>query len=606
MDAVQKEVLTFKRCEPKKCINASHMVGVFEILQSLRKDEVLCDIRIETNDGTIIFGHKVVLVSASPYFRAVFISFEETNKDLILISELDSPVLQLLVNYIYTGEIMVTEENVKVLLSAANFLQLDYVKSVCVEFLQSQLNPSNCLGIKAFADLHNCTELFSSSEAYIKKQFLEIVKYDEFLSLTSVEVIKLISADNLFVPLEEKALCSFYQCSQFYKASHSSLLISKNKVFECVTNWVKHKLECRNIFLPELMVHVRLSLVSKQFILEKVVDEPLIKNSPKCKDYVSEALYFHLYKSVHPFTNLQTIWNKPRQFGDLQKAILVLGWSGSMKKSSLNWYDIETDKWQCVLSMREGCRPSHLASIAEQFIFAVGSYKSKSHSVQMLDLSSQTPYWVRMPDMLVGRTHFRVCVLGNCVYVVGGSSNSAEVFDVSIEEWRMVSSMSATRSNFGIGVLNNLIYVVGGYDGSSCQHCKSVECYDPSLDTWILVAEMSRCRSSVGIGILDGVMYAIGGNNGSTYLKSVEAYTSNTGVWTTIADMNLERYNPVVALDGLLYVMGGLDKVKNILDSVEMYNPSIDTWKLMENTINFTDEMDAAIVVDRPPHFVSD
>ncbi|XP_022170916.1 ring canal kelch homolog isoform X5 [Myzus persicae] len=491
MDAVQKEVLTFKRCEPKKCINASHMVGVFEILQSLRKDEVLCDIRIETNDGTIIFGHKVVLVSASPYFRAVFISFEETNKDLILISELDSPVLQLLVNYIYTGEIMVTEENVK--------------------------------------------------------------------------------------------------------------------VFECVTNWVKHKLECRNIFLPELMVHVRLSLVSKQFILEKVVDEPLIKNSPKCKDYVSEALYFHLYKSVHPFTNLQTIWNKPRQFGDLQKAILVLGWSGSMKKSSLNWYDIETDKWQCVLSMREGCRPSHLASIAEQFIFAVGSYKSKSHSVQMLDLSSQTPYWVRMPDMLVGRTHFRVCVLGNCVYVVGGSSNSAEVFDVSIEEWRMVSSMSATRSNFGIGVLNNLIYVVGGYDGSSCQHCKSVECYDPSLDTWILVAEMSRCRSSVGIGILDGVMYAIGGNNGSTYLKSVEAYTSNTGVWTTIADMNLERYNPVVvALDGLLYVMGGLDKVKNILDSVEMYNPSIDTWKLMENTINFTDEMDAAIVVDRPPHFVSD
>lgn len=100
------------------------------------------------------------------------------------------------------------------------------------------------------------------------------------------------------------------------------------------------------------------------------------------------------------------------------QAILVLGWSGSMKKSSLNWYDIETDKWQCVLSMREGCRPSHLASIAEQFIFAVGSYKSKSHSVQMLDLSSQTPYWVRMPDMLVGRTHFRVCVLGNCVYVV--------------------------------------------------------------------------------------------------------------------------------------------------------------------------------------------
>jgi kelch-like protein 2/3 len=45
---------------------------------------------------------------------------------------------------------------------------------------------------------------------------------------------------------------------------------------------VKHELGSREIFLPELMEHVRLPLVSKQFILEKVVDEPLIKNNSKC------------------------------------------------------------------------------------------------------------------------------------------------------------------------------------------------------------------------------------------------------------------------------------------------------------------------------------
>lgn len=49
---------------------------------------------------------------------------------------------------------------------------MDYVKYVCAEFLYKQLNPSNCLGIKAFADLHNSVELLSSCEAYIKKQFL--------------------------------------------------------------------------------------------------------------------------------------------------------------------------------------------------------------------------------------------------------------------------------------------------------------------------------------------------------------------------------------------------------------------------------------------------
>jgi len=34
--------------------------------------------------------------------------------------------------------------------------------------------------------------------------FRKVVKYDEFLSLSSVEVIKLISCNDLFAPLEEK------------------------------------------------------------------------------------------------------------------------------------------------------------------------------------------------------------------------------------------------------------------------------------------------------------------------------------------------------------------------------------------------------------------
>jgi len=44
----------------------------------------------------------------------MFSNFDESNKDLINIRELDSTILQLLVDYIYTGEIMITKENVQV------------------------------------------------------------------------------------------------------------------------------------------------------------------------------------------------------------------------------------------------------------------------------------------------------------------------------------------------------------------------------------------------------------------------------------------------------------------------------------------------------------
>lgn len=58
------------------------------------------------------------------------------------------------------------------LLSAANLLQFDYVKVACIDFMQARLIPSNCIGIKAFADVYNCVELLSSCDRYIKNQFL--------------------------------------------------------------------------------------------------------------------------------------------------------------------------------------------------------------------------------------------------------------------------------------------------------------------------------------------------------------------------------------------------------------------------------------------------
>jgi len=74
----------------------------------------LCDVKLETDDNKIIFAHKVVLASASPYFYAMFTNFAERNHDLVVMKQLDSTALQLLVNFIYSGKISVTEENVQV------------------------------------------------------------------------------------------------------------------------------------------------------------------------------------------------------------------------------------------------------------------------------------------------------------------------------------------------------------------------------------------------------------------------------------------------------------------------------------------------------------
>lgn len=93
-----------------------------------------------------------------------------------------------LYSYVYTGQITVTEDNVQTLLPAANLLQLSDVKEACSEFLKAQLHPSNCLGIRAFADMHGCLELVTAADTFIQFHFSEVVEGEEFLGLDVSQV----------------------------------------------------------------------------------------------------------------------------------------------------------------------------------------------------------------------------------------------------------------------------------------------------------------------------------------------------------------------------------------------------------------------------------
>ncbi|XP_060875997.1 ring canal kelch homolog [Metopolophium dirhodum] len=580
-----KQIPEPSKWEPKKYeYSKSSYAEIFKVLQSLRKDEFFCDIKLETDDGTIIYGHKVVLASACQYFYAMFTNFEEKNQDLVVMRQLDSSALQLLVDFMYSGEILVTEKNVQVLLPASNLLQFQEVKDACCDFLQAQLCPTNCIGINMLADLHSCTELLTSSELYIHQHFSEVVEGVEFLSLSSEQLVKFISSDEIKVPSEEK-------------------------VFECVIQWVKHDLGSRKCILPQLMGHVRLPLTSKNYILKNVIKEPLLNDCLTCKDYVIEALHFHLLNNsdeLIPFTQISRI--KPRKDSGFHKVIFVVGGIGSTANSSTEWYDPKINRWQIGPKMITPRRGVGLAVVKNNSVFAVGGfhYNSLHCSVDLLDLSSESPCWKPTVDMSVERGLLGVGVINNCVYAVGGFDgesclNSVEVFDCVTQKWRMVSSMSTRRSSVGIGVLNNLLYAVGGYDSEQRLNC--VECYHPSLDKWTPVAKMSVCRSAVGVGVLDGVVYAVGGYDGSKVHSSVEAYRPSTGDWTYIADMHLCRQNAgVVAFDGLLYVVGGSDGTST-LDSVEFYNPDTNTWTMVTASMNTARTFLGAVAINKPQHF---
>jgi len=557
--------------------NLDHYSKSYLKLNDMRKNSFLCDVILVTN-GNEFPAHKNVLASCSPYFQAMFTCFEESKQHRIILKDIDPKALELLLEYIYTSKIQITEDNVQTLLPAANLLQLTDVKDASCEFLLTQLYPTNCLGIRAFADLHCCVDLMNLADKYIAQHFCDVVDGEEFLTLTYQDVIRLISCDKLTVSSEEK-------------------------VYECVMAWVNYDPDTRKEKLPFLMENVRLPLLSQDYLVQHVEENILMRSNPACQNLLIEALKYHLLREEQKCF-FQSPRIRPRLPIELPKVLLVVGGQSPKAIRGVECYDFEAERWYPLAEMpTRRCRAG-LALVLGR-VYAVGGFNG---SLRVRTVDSYEPNrdkWFSAAEMESRRSTLGVAVLNNSIYAVGGFDGSgglktAEKYDPLTLEWQSISPMSTRRSSVGVGVMNGLIYAVGGYDGAS-RHClSSVECYNAETDSWSTVTEMTCRRSGAGVGVLNGYLYAIGGHDGPLVRRSVEKYEPLSKSWTPVADMALCRRNAgVVVYDGLLYVVGGDDGTAN-LSSVEVYDPVKNAWSMLPACMGIGRSYAGVAVINKP------
>ena len=95
--------------------NPEHCSKAFQVMNALRQQNQLCDVVLKAAN-TEIRAHRVVLASSSPYFFAMFTGeLSESRQEVVTLREIDSQALELLVEFVYTSEIEVTEDNVQVI-----------------------------------------------------------------------------------------------------------------------------------------------------------------------------------------------------------------------------------------------------------------------------------------------------------------------------------------------------------------------------------------------------------------------------------------------------------------------------------------------------------
>uniref|UniRef100_A0A671MDN2 Kelch-like protein 2 n=1 Tax=Sinocyclocheilus anshuiensis TaxID=1608454 RepID=A0A671MDN2_9TELE len=467
---------------------------------------------------------------------------------------------------------------VQVLLPAAGLLQLQEVKKACCEFLITQLHPTNCLGIRAFADLHACTELLNLANTYAEQHFSEVVQSEEFLNLGMEQVCSLIASDKLTIPSEEK-------------------------VFEAVIAWVTHDKDVRQEHMAHLMENVRLPLLSREYLVQRVEEETLVKNSSACKDYLIEAMKYHLLPAEQRST-MKTIRTRVRTPISYPKVMMVVGGQAPKAIRSVECYDFEEERWFQVAELpSRRCRAGlvYMGGV----VYAVGGFNG---SLRVRTVDAYDPVkdeWCCVSSMQDRRSTLGSAVLNGLLYAVGGFDGSTglatvEAYNVKANEWFHVSPMNTRRSSVGVGVVGGLLYAVGGYDGATRQCLSTVEAYNPNTNEWSYRAEMGTRRSGAGVGVLKGLLYAVGGHDGPLVRKSCEVYDPATNTWKQVADMNMCRRNAgVCAVNNLLYVIGGDDGSCN-LASVEFYNPNTDKWTLLPTCMSTGRSYAGVTVIDKP------
>lgn len=108
----------------------------FQMMESIRREGKLCDVTLKVGEHSVT-AHRIVLAANVPYFRAMFIhNMVESRELTIPMSCIDSSALESLVNFAYTGRVLISASNVKNIMDGAYHFHLKEVVDACEVFLQ--------------------------------------------------------------------------------------------------------------------------------------------------------------------------------------------------------------------------------------------------------------------------------------------------------------------------------------------------------------------------------------------------------------------------------------------------------------------------------------
>ncbi|XP_009667633.2 kelch repeat and BTB domain-containing protein 12 [Struthio camelus] len=516
-----------------------HSLTLLEQVKRMKESAEIIDV-VLVAEGEKFPCHKVVLAAFSPYFKAMFTcGLVECTQREVMLYDISAESVSVILNYMYSADLHLTNQNVQTVAVAAYFMQMEDVFNICQKYMMDHMDASNCVGIYYFAKHIGAEDLSDQAGKYLYQHFTEVSLQEEILEIEVQQLLTLIKSDDLNVSREESIL-------------------------DLVIRWVNHSRKSRVVHLIELLKQVRLVLVSPSFLVEARKRNTMILCNSECNDMFEEALET-IKISRHPSLSLR--------------------------------YGMETtDLLLCIGNNSLGIRSRHGSYADASFCYAPATQKTYFIS------SPKYGEGLGCVCTGVVTENNDIIVAGeaSAVKMSRQKTRNIEIYRYHQQGNQCWHSLCTAqfRELYALGTIHNDLYVIGGQMKMKNQYLVTncVEKYSMEQDTWRSMAPLPLPLACHVVVTVKNKLYVMGGWTPQMDLPDDEPdrlsnrmfrYDPGQDKWTERAPMKYSKYRfSAAVVNSEIYVLGGIGclgcdrgQTRKCLDAVEIYNPDGDFWR---------------------------
>lgn len=242
--------------------------------------------------------------------------------------------------------------------------------------------------------------------------------------------------------------------------------------------------------------------------------------------------------------------------------------SGSLEGS----FDVNTLSWVSRQSMpfaQANCASAVLNG--KLYILGGGAY------LRVYEYTPGSDSWSRKSDAPTALDNGGAAAVSGKIYVVSPNAMSTPIYDPMIDSWTTTTRVSTPRTGVAVAAVGERIYAIGGLNSAKN------EMLDPGAGSWTARPEMPTARGWAAAAVVDNMIYVIGGraSDGSD-LSTIEVYDPTTETWSTRArpiGASWPTKEGAVAsvVNNRIYLLGGRNW-NSYLTTVDEYDPSSNSW----------------------------